>query len=467
MITFKDNGKISRLVCWSLLVILIVCVSCEAFLDMEPPDSVIRRDDVFKDAVTADLAILGIYASLNEDQSFVGGGISSVSSMCGLSADELVNVPRIAPDLLEFEQNILSASNGTVLTLWSSAYKSIYIANSAMESLNKSTTIEPNVKEQLLGECYFMRALCHFHLVNLFGDVPVITSTDYKVNAVVKRSSKSVVYDQIIEDLQTAKDLLPATLIGNAKTRVNAVAATALLARVYLYLERWSEAEAEATAVIDDTQYDLIPLAQVFLANSAEAIWQLRPGQVISENGSTKEAFVFLPPGVMLNNVLKTALVNQFDTEDLRLTEWIRKFGTVYYPYKYRQGSYDAPMTEYSMVLRLAEQYLIRAEARAHNGNINGLNSAQSDLNEIRERAGLPDVGDLSFDDMLRAIENERLKELFTEQGHRWFDLKRTNRADAVLGPIKTRWSSIDALYPIPQLERQNNPNLNPQNPGY
>ena len=120
------------------------------------------------------------------------------------------------------------------------------------------------------------------------------------------------------------------------------------------------------------------------------------------------------------------------------------------------------------MVFRLGEQYLIRAEARAQQNNLAG---AISDIDMIRSRAGLPLINDtepgINKDNLLLAIEHERQIELFSEWGHRWLDLKRTGRAGAVLGPIKADWSSDDELYPIPQSERDKNPFLGEQNPGY
>lgn len=116
------------------------------------------------------------------------------------------------------------------------------------------------------------------------------------------------------------------------------------------------------------------------------------------------------------------------------------------------------------MVFRLAEQYLIRAEARAQQGDATG---AKADINAIRNRAGLPDTDADGQASILAAIEHERRIEFFTEWGHRWFDLKRTGRADAVLSPIKPNWQSTDVLFPIPLQEIENNPNLLPQNAGY
>jgi hypothetical protein len=114
--------------------------------------------------------------------------------------------------------------------------------------------------------------------------------------------------------------------------------------------------------------------------------------------------------------------------------------------------------------LRLAEQYLIRGEARAHQNNVQG---AQEDLNIIRSRAGLGATTANDESSLLAVIETERQVELFAEWGHRWFDLKRTGRADAVLSLEKApNWQSTDRLYPIPFEEIKINPSLT-QNPGY
>jgi hypothetical protein len=140
-----------------------------------------------------------------------------------------------------------------------------------------------------------------------------------------------------------------------------------------------------------------------------------------------------------------------------------------YYPFKYKTGSSQAipngAYTEYYMVLRLAEQYLIRAEALA---NQNKIEEAVKDINKIRERAGMAGFSlNLTQAEVLDIIEHERQIEFFAEWGHRWLDLKRWDKANARLGPVKGQdWQTEDQLYPIPQAEIQNDPNLT-QNAGY
>jgi hypothetical protein len=141
---------------------------------------------------------------------------------------------------------------------------------------------------------------------------------------------------------------------------------------------------------------------------------------------------------------------------------------TYYYPYKYKVNTPGAPVTEYEMVLRLGEQYLIRAEAEANNSDTN---DAVNDLNVIRKRAGLANyAGATDKSSLLTAILHERQVELFSEWGHRWLDLKRTSVVDVVM-PIATpqkggTWQSSKQLYPLPQADLQDDPNL-VQNPGY
>jgi hypothetical protein len=122
---------------------------------------------------------------------------------------------------------------------------------------------------------------------------------------------------------------------------------------------------------------------------------------------------------------------------------------------------------EYSTVMRLPEQYLIRAEARAMQGRLSG---AIKDLDVVRSRAGLELLADMEPDmdgeGLLEEIMDQRKKELFAEWGHRWLDLKRSGRATEVLGPIKPLWQDTDILFPIPEEERGKNPNLS-QNNGY
>jgi len=446
---------------------ILLMVSCEGFLVVPGPKSKVERASVFDDESSANLALIGMYSSMLDPQSFASGGTNSISTIAGLSSDELKNVPRTDAVSLEFEENDISALNSTVLTLWTSLYRTIYMANAGIEGLGNSPAIDQNVISQFEGECLFIRAFCHFYLVNLFGDVPLVLSTNYENNSTISRASSGAVYDQIIADLIRAQSLMTDNYDGSDRTRATKGSATALLARTYLYLEDWQKAEIEATRIIEDSRYKLTALDGVFLANSKETIWQLRPLQVSSTNGYTNEAYFFTPPTINNYNALNPNIISNFENNDNRFSKWVGKYQKIYYPHKYKQNSAQAPLTEYSMVFRVAEQYLIRAEARTKLGKFQGIGSAVSDIDSIRYRAGLNPTTATSQNDLLLVIENERRNEFFTEWGHRWFDLKRTDRVTTVMSVTKPKWNSQDALYPLPQAERNKDRNLSPQNPGY
>jgi hypothetical protein len=483
MITNKKirlNGLKNPKTVLRLLIILlfVIQVSCEEFVTVETPITRIASPSVFTDDATAISAISGIYSEMTNSGGFISGGGQSITHLAGLSADEFVDYTLT---LENFEKNTLEVSTSTEIknSLWDPGYKFIYYANSMIEGLEKSTAITEATKKQLTGEAKFIRAFCHFYLVNLFGDVPVVTATDYRINNKAFRLPKSEVYNQIISDLLDAQNLLSDDYIYSEgeRTRPNKWAASALLSRVYLFNEDWDNAEDLSTAVINNTAtYALTDLNNVFLMNSTEAIWQLSPS---NPTINTNEAITFIPidgPDFSTPTyvALTSTLLNSFESGDNRMITWVDSVHstiteeTYFYPYKYKIYESSAPIMEYYMMLRLAEQYLIRAEARARQDKID---EAIIDIDVIRQRAGLPLIKNsdptINQDNLILAIEHERRIEFFAEWGHRWLDLKRTNRADDVLSTIKSPgWEVTDVLYPIPQVERQNNPNLT-QNDGY
>ncbi|MBO9572245.1 MAG: RagB/SusD family nutrient uptake outer membrane protein, partial [Chitinophagaceae bacterium] len=343
----------------------------------------------------------------------------------------------------------------------------------------------------------FLRAYYYFYLVNLFGPVPLVTTTDYEQNTMLPRATVTDVYKQMVDDLQQAQAVLSDQFMNGSvnsptteRTRPTKWAAAALLARVYLYMGDYANAATQAGLVLDNsTLFELLPLTDVFLKNSREAIWQLQP---TTSFWNTEEAKIFIiSPEVGFNQLmnpyyLNPRLVNSPDAEDARFVpgNWIDTVTIegqlCSYAYKYKvnainmditSGTGTELMTEYLMMMRQAEVYLIRAEARAQQGDLSG---AIADLDKIRQRAGLPLIADtnpgISQQDLLEAILHERRVELFTEGGHRWFDLKRTGKVNEVMSvetPLKGgTWESREALYPLTQGELQKAPKLE-QNPGY
>lgn len=469
---FKYISKL-RKSALALLGASVICAffSCKKFVEIPPPDSQLSTNLVFSNDATATASLTGIYGQMLRGTGFYGN-FPSFSINGGLLSDELINYQNDALQIATYNNNLSSTLGSLSQFYWSNQYNFIYQANAVIEGLNKSTGVSSPIKQQLIGEAKFIRALCHFYLVNLFGDIPLVTTTNYQINNVSIRTPRSEVYQQIISDLLDAQSSLSSNYVSATNTtttekiRPNKTAATALLARVYLYIGDWANAELQSSAVINSPGYSLLSdQNKVFLKNSSEAIWQLQSVNI--SNINTFDATTFILTGTPTRVSVSNQLLNAFETGDTRKANWIKSItvgsNTYYYPFKYKQRT-DATYSEYTMVLRIAEQYLIRAESEAQLNNIAG---AQADLNTIRSRANLGNTTANDKASLLSAIEHERQVELFTEWGHRWLDLKRTNRADAVLGPVKgTNWQSTDTLFPIPQIEIQNNPKLT-QNLGY
>lgn len=443
----------------ALLFLAFIYQGCEDFVNVDAPAKELSPEIVFSNEGTATGAVVGLYtwlANLGYDASF----------QTGLSSDELLSVSTYA-DQLQFFENQLLANNSFVTRTWNDAYRAINHANVILENLENNSALDPDVKSQLLGETRFLRAYSYFYLVNLFGDVPIVTTTNYRISSIEPRGTVEEVYSLILDDLQVSKEYLTDEYLNVERVRVNRAAASALLARVYLYLEKWELAEAEASVLINNTSlYQLnTDLNKIVLANNTEAILQFFP---FSPYVNSPDGVNFIPlfgTFTLSGTYLDDKLLNAFEEGDQRLASWVGTVSegdqTYYYAFKYKIISSE-PQTEYPTVLRLGEQYLIRSEARARQLNISG---SQEDLNIIRTRAGLPATTADDAEELLLAIEHERRIELFVEGGHRWFDLKRMKRAEQVLAD-KSGWQSTDLLFPIPQKDLLNNPNMI-QNPGY
>lgn len=451
------------------LVFTAMLASCEKFLETDLNDAETTSKDVFQDDSGANSAMAGLYLTMKH-ASFGGGG-RGITLLCGLSADEFRNYLR-NEQYTSFDENRLRSEDRYVGGLWREAYKTIYQANDIIEELANSKGVTPGNRDQLTGEALFIRAFHHFYLVNLFGDVPLVISTNYEANSLSGRNTTEEVYQQIIADLIKAQSLLKENYVQAERIRPNKAAATALLARVYLYHQDWSDAEQQATSLINNPEYTLErDLNNVFLKDNKEAIWQIgSSGDFNTFDGLS--FYIAGYPSSSATSTLRTGLVNSFEPGDARKAKWVGLYQTggedFYFPAKYKVWSKSMPITEHYVILRLAEQYLIRAEARAHQDHLTGANGATADIDTVRVRAGLGVTTASTLPQILSAIEQEKRVELFTEGGHRWLDLNRWNRADAVLKPLKgENWQMTDMRYPIPQEERNKNPNLNPQNPGY
>ncbi|MCS3801018.1 RagB/SusD family nutrient uptake outer membrane protein [Niastella sp. OAS944] len=454
-----------------VIVLAIILPGCKKSIEIDPPIDRIITDQVFESNATANSAVAGLYSQMmSTPYSFYSGYIEIYS---GLSADEWDNTTSYNLED-DFRNNAIKSDNTIIQTnFWAQPYFYIYTCNALIEGLEKSTSLTDSARNQLLGEAKFNRALNYFYLTNFFGDVPLVLTTDSKVSSKIARTASSTVIDQIITDLKDAQSLLTPVYYGTDKARPNKWAATALLARVYLYKQNWSGAEAEAGAVINAGMYELVDVDNTFLTDgNTESLWTLFSSNTYFNTSFYPMYFVPAYNGMIPTYTISPSLLSSFETGDKRKASWI---GTTTidvngvptdfnYLNKYKDIGGSTSVTEAPMPLRLAEQYLIRAEARAH---LNKLLEAKDDLSAVRQRAGLTTITFSDQSSILSAIEHERQVELFGEWGHRWFDLKRNGDATTVLAPIKgPSWQGTDIYYPIPVAEILKFKGLS-QNDGY
>lgn len=443
-----------------LLCAIIFLSSCKKYLEVDGPRDQILIEDAFIDDKTADATATGMYTKLI-------GNISTLMRNSSMTADAIIdrfnsvgNQPMV--------NNALKADDVNVNAAWINLYQVVYASNAILQGLESAAGVSDAKKQQLRGEARFTRAFAHFMLVNFWGRIPYLKTIDVKITSMVSRMPIDEVYTQIIDDLKQAQTLLPVNYPTSGRARPNQAVATALLASAYLYKQDWANAEIESSKIISNTAYSLpTDLNSVFLRTSTETIWQLN-----TVNGFTADGAAYVVASGAPLYIFRNELINAFEPNDKRKINWIQTVtvsGVTYYsPYKYKARALittpPVPPAEDFVIFRLAEQYLIRAEARAKQDNLPG---AIKDLDTIRSRAGLPATNPgIIKTDLLLAIEKERRVELMAEMYHRWFDLKRTNRADALLGALKPTWVTTAVLYPIPYNDLQRNPNMD-QNPGY
>lgn len=450
----------------SMSLLLTGLSSCEKYVTIGVANGQLSSDSTFASAGSATAATLALYSYYATTQS----SMPYLTVVGSLPADELRYNGSTA-DFLEFAQANVTTINSTLASnFWFYPYNVIREANLIIDGVSRSATLTDSVKNQLIGEAKFFRAYYFYFLVNYFGDVPLAINPLELQNATLPRSPADKVWAQIIADLKDAESRLSAAYASTStypRTRVNKYAAAALLARSYLYTKDYANAESEASKVIGatDISYSLPDPASSFINTSPEVILQFATqygfstfyGSSYRSTSATAVPFYTLYPG----------FVDAFEAGDKRRTQWIDSVlsnGVQYYKInKYKLATATAG-NEYNIILRLAEQYLIRAEARAQLAT--NLIGAQTDLNAVRTRAGLGNTTATTKDALIAAILAERKVELFGET-HRWFDIKRSGLINTVLPPVKPFYiSATNGLFPVPASQILVNPNLT-QNQGY
>ncbi|UPK70018.1 RagB/SusD family nutrient uptake outer membrane protein [Chitinophaga filiformis] len=437
-----------------ILPLVLLLSACKDFLDVEPRDSV-SDDATIVDEASAQTAVRGMYRELGDDAYY-----GSLFQTIGYLSGDNIQWTGSQSVIQQFISHNVKADNANVATVWAGIYSTINRANQVIGKVPAvaDATFTQDEKNALTGEAYFIRALAYFDLARTWGGVQLVLKATTNINDTkgLKRSTLEQTYAQVLSDLQTAEPLLPETTNRYRATRKTV---WALMARFYLYRANWEQAEAYSSKLIADAKYSLIKPYSAFFANNVvatnESIFEIS----YSANNVNAHRGYWQPPAnggtrQWAPNDAFIALINDRAVGGNRKAAVaITNQGLWYGNFYYR-----SPATDPAYVLRIAEQYLIRAEARAQQGNLEG---ALADLDAVRDRAGLTASTAISQGDILLAIENERRLE-FAFEPHRWYDLVRTNRAATVLGLTDER----RYLMPIPAVELSADKALDP-NPGY
>ena len=429
---------------------------CSDFLNPQPRNS-LSPDQVFSDAAGASAALIGTYGALTSANY---QGVTYLA-FADLAADNLAHIGSF-PTWAQVKNRSVLPDNADITNMWARLYEVVNRANNVTFYAPSVANITDTQKTQVIAEAQFLRAVAYFDLTRFWGDIPLVLTptTGPGPDLNVARSAQSAVYDQIAMDLTAAESVLPEANTG----RATKWAATALKARLALYRENWQDAANFADQVIASNKFQMLPSYRAIFdtENSAESIWSI---QFEATGNRSFEAF-YMVPGTLGGRgevtPVSTTLPDAYEAGDKRKPATISD-GTFVsatgakYPVGV-QVKYTSPAGDDNVhYLRYAEVLLIGAEAKAHLGKTD---DALALLNRIRTRAGLP-ASTATGTALLDAIAKDRRLELALE-GHRWFDLKRTGKAQSVLNITDPN----KLLFPVPLRELQNNPNMT-QNPGY
>ena len=453
-----------------ILINILWVSSCTKILDQKPQES-LDAADAFSTRTGIEAGIAGVYDGFQAGDYY---GLA-VWIYADLYADNLTHTGTF-PTFAQMANKQLLTDNVNITNLWNSMYVTINRANNIIVAVPKITDPLFN-KNVALAEVRCLRALGYFDLLRFFGGTPTgynqplglgvpifTTPTLTPADAIPKpRATEAEVFTLIVSDLDFAIANLPAT---SANGRLTRNAATALKARIQLYREQWIDAEAQATTIIN--LFSALPngglLSSANYPNlwsvknqSPESIWELQ----YFPDDRNFGAFYYYPGALGGRNEItsSSSLNNAHEVGDIRKPINVTVASTGIPANKTRKFI-RVPGDDNIILIRLAELYLIRSEARARKPTPD-IAGSQSDLNVVRTRAGLPNTTASTTVDLVNAIKRERRVEL-AHEGHRWFDLRRYNSITdvGITEPFR-------ALWPIPQREVLTSAGVIAPNPGY
>jgi len=485
-------------ICFILLPAqLFILTSCKkSFIDISDPTR-IASADYYGDSISIAAAVNAAYSGL-QDMYGRSGSSRGIWPFAEVASDNSTSVSD-GVGVGEIELFTYTSANPLIQGSWIAVYKCVSRCNVVLARA-PAVTMNAAVKNRYLAEVKFIRALSYFNAVRIWGDVPLVTKEIQTVQEAYTygRANKDSVYAQIIQDLTDAETVLPVKYASTTDMgRVTQGAVKGLLAKVYLTQKNYTAAAGKLNEFItlyDNITYSLQPgYANIFTTTNemnAEIIFAVRYTKGGLGIGSPFTNY-FAPNSSVTGgvgnagqyNTVRKDLVDTFvanGAADTRYAASISLYAATgaYYTKKYTDvpaGDGDADCDW--IVLRYADVLLMYAEALNEQSGSN-VTAAVTYVNRIRTRAGLTGLTAVTqTQESLRlAIERERRLELNLE-GHRWFDLLRTDRAITVMNNHFTKYQikngtvvvQIDAhnlLFPVPLSEINTNPVLT-QNTGY
>ncbi len=492
----------------------LVLMSCERVLD-KPPASEIDLPRYFQTANDAETLLIGCYSRL-----FVNAGFYTDIMFAGnRSSDDIIPI-RSGPDAFD-DRTLMRPDDGGVRSIWQRSYFLLANINLGLERITAmpDNLFLGNRKAQILGELRALRAFTYYHLVRLYGGVPLIlrypTTATSSGNAVA-RATEEQIYTQINEDLNAAEASLPATYpvlptqgitlsvpVIESKGRFTLASVRALQADVALTQRNFARVVEKADLVINSGLYQLTPDFRAnfrgprttfnrdlsVYQNTVESIMEVQA--IPGSDATGGQMFFFLdgfPPFFGVSPEFSNFIYPDQGATPVQQADSIRKVTsvgianpTVRYAVKYREfyfdgrynnvyGIFGTPNPDNYHIFRLAEVLLFKAEAL--NETAYGNAQAFEAINRVRRRVLLPDLTPANTPNQAafrEAVRRERRIELFFEGGKRWFDILRYNRqtpgtAKALLGAKLPDDNRL--LLPIPLDELRQNTAIS-QNPGY
>jgi hypothetical protein len=455
----------------------LLTASCQKETLDQQPQASLSAAGAIKDAATVNAATLGIYSGYQSGNYY---GLR-YQIFADLYADNMVHTGTF-PSFAQIANKQILPDNTELSAMWNSMYSTINRANTVIAAV--PGIADPTlVKDNALAEARTLRANVYFDLIRYWGGsktgfnqaggvgVPLIlTPTLTEADATPKpRATEAAVMGQVIADLDFAIGV--STYANTAATgRVGKDYAKALRARVALYMGDYTTAQTYSNELITSGRYTLTPGATYkdiwSNKNTKESLWEIQ----YEPTNSNSIAFFYYTTATGGRNEIATStgLNTGHEAGDLRQAINATATGGTTSNLKTLKYTRVATGDDNVVMFRLSELYLIRAEARAQIGT--DLVGALADVNVVRARAGLAASAAATTADLMTAILKERRIEL-AHEGHRFFDLKRTNLLATTLGAsafgVTTSDNTFRALWPIPQREVLTSGGIIAQNSGY